>query len=38
MPKDETIPSAEVATNAFNLAVTGKRNKVSVSTQQSGQR
>lgn len=32
--KDEAIPSAEVATNAFNLAVTGERNKVSVSTQQ----
>jgi hypothetical protein len=35
MPTGEAIPSAEVATNAFNLAVTGKRNKVSVSTQQS---
>jgi hypothetical protein len=28
MPTGEAIPSAEVATNAFNLAVTGKRNKV----------
>jgi hypothetical protein len=33
MPTGEAIP--KVATNAFNLAVTGKRNKVSVSTQQS---
>ena len=36
MPDGAITPSADVATNAVTLAVTGKRNKINVATHQSG--